>query len=117
MTGGTGVEPENLLDTLDGYQRRIIKGGAGGCFMKLYDQTDSRRRPPNPCFSTKTGPKRAFCPKTYGNYDIPGRSANVTVIYSLARNSAFTIVADERQAACRQDSAQRVGTGSVPTVN
>jgi hypothetical protein len=67
MTGGTGVEPENLLDTLDGYQRRIIKGGAGGCFMKLYDQTDSRRRPPNPCFSTKTGPKRPrFAPKRMG---------------------------------------------------
>ncbi len=62
-------------------------------------------------FRRQNRPKTpAFCPKTYGNYDIPGRSANVTVIYSLARNSAFTIVADERQAACRQDSGQLVGT-------
>ncbi|MBN3755334.1 hypothetical protein G3N95_20485 [Paraburkholderia sp. Tr-20389] len=44
MTGGTGVEPENLLDTLVGYQRRIIKGRANRCFMKLYDQPDSRCR-------------------------------------------------------------------------
>jgi hypothetical protein len=62
-------------------------------------------------FQHQNRPKTpAFCLKTYGNYDIPGRSANVTVIYSLARNSAFTIVADERQAACRQDSGQLVGT-------
>jgi hypothetical protein len=61
-------------------------------------------------FRRQNRPKTpVFCQKTYGNYDIPGRSANVTVIYSLARNSAFTIVADERQAACRQASGQRVG--------
>ncbi|CAG9259732.1 MULTISPECIES: hypothetical protein [Paraburkholderia] len=66
-------------------------------------------------FQRQNRPKtRVFCPKTYGNYDIPGRSADVTVIYSLARNSAFTIVADERQAACRQDSGQRVGTWIDP---
>jgi hypothetical protein len=44
VTGGTGVEPGNLLDTLDGYQPRIIKGRASGCFMKLYDETDRRCR-------------------------------------------------------------------------
>ncbi|MEM5382266.1 hypothetical protein VSR68_01460 [Paraburkholderia phymatum] len=111
MTGGTGVEPGNLLDTLDGYQPRIIKGSPTGCFMKLCDQRDSRcqrHRRENP-------PKvRRFRGKAYGNYDIPGRSADVTVIYSLARNSAFTIVADERQAACRQDVSDSIGTWIGP---
>jgi hypothetical protein len=63
----------------------------------------------------QNGPFRVrFSPKTYGIYDIPGRSADVTVIYSLARNSAFTIVANERQAACRQDLSDPSAPGSVP---
>jgi hypothetical protein len=74
--------------------------------MKLYDGTDSRG-PGHPSahhpHRRRIGPKTPlFRPKTYEIYDIPGRPATVTVIYSLARNSAFTIVANERQAACRQ---------------
>jgi hypothetical protein len=63
MTGGTGVEPENLLDTLVGYQRRIIKGRAGGCFMKLYDETDSPCQTLNPISPPKPAENARVLPQ------------------------------------------------------